>query len=133
MVIECNEIAQVGNKLLIAFQDCNKIKNKDLRTLVDLVLAVNICTNGGPNYDTQITEMYEPDEDLIITYPVQSFHSISVMVLEGNIEEVTNLGTITYPTGTVLNTEFTNLNQTSMTFTIKAGSRVVVKYLIETV
>ena len=31
MIIECNEISQTCNELLIAFQDCNKIKNSDLR------------------------------------------------------------------------------------------------------
>ena len=31
MIIECNSINQVINELLIAFQDCNKIKNSDLR------------------------------------------------------------------------------------------------------
>ena len=31
MIIECNEIQQEINYLLIAFQDCNKIKNSDLR------------------------------------------------------------------------------------------------------
>ena len=31
MIIECNAISQNINELLIAFQDCNKIKNSDLR------------------------------------------------------------------------------------------------------
>ncbi|HEX8586057.1 MAG TPA: hypothetical protein VF680_16810 [Allosphingosinicella sp.] len=133
MTIECNEIQQVGNELLIAFQDCNKIKNSDLRKLVELVLAVSTCNNGGPDYNTLITEVYEPVSDQVITYEPNSFHSVSIMVLAGNIEEESNLGTVTYPTGTVLNTEFTNLNQTTLTFTVVAGSQVVVKYLIETV
>lgn len=30
-LIECSEIQQTINQLLIAFQDCNKIKNSDLR------------------------------------------------------------------------------------------------------
>ena len=34
MVIECSEINQVANALTMAFQDCNKIKNSDLRRLV---------------------------------------------------------------------------------------------------
>ena len=34
MIIECNQIQQEINYLLIAFQDCNKIKNSDLRRLV---------------------------------------------------------------------------------------------------
>ena len=37
MIIECSEISQVVNELLIAFQDCNKIKNSDLRRFVELV------------------------------------------------------------------------------------------------
>ena len=34
MVINCLEIQQEINYLLIAFQDCNKIKNSDLRRFV---------------------------------------------------------------------------------------------------
>lgn len=41
MIIECNEISQTVNELLIAFQDCNKIKNSDLRKVVELISAVN--------------------------------------------------------------------------------------------
>ena len=33
-MIQCNQIQQEINYLLIAFQDCNKIKNSDLRRLV---------------------------------------------------------------------------------------------------
>ena len=43
MVIECNEIQQEINYLLIAFQDCNKIKNSDLRRLVELVSGSGDC------------------------------------------------------------------------------------------
>lgn len=128
-VIECNEIQQVGNELLIAFQDCNKIKNSDLRTLVDLILAVSTCTNGGPNYNTLITEVFEPLTDTLISYPVDSFHSVSIMILSGNIIKD---GT-TLPTGAVLNYEFTSLNQTIIEFEITAGSRILVEYLIETI
>lgn len=47
MIIECNAISQNINELLIAFQDCNKIKNSDLRRLVELVSAVNTCQVDG--------------------------------------------------------------------------------------
>ena len=43
MVINCLEINQVINELLIAFQDCNKIKNSDLRRLVELVSGSGDC------------------------------------------------------------------------------------------
>lgn len=131
--INCNQITQTINELLIAFQNCKKINNSDLTKLVELVAAVNSCANGGPNYDTEITEYYNPIEDELVSYPVDSFHSISVMVIEGNISQEIDVNIVTYPTGTVLNTEFTTLNQTTFEFTVKAGATVVVKYLVETV
>lgn len=131
MAIQCNEINQTINELLIAFQDCNKIKNSDLRLLVELVSAVNTCSNGGANYNTEITELYEPLTDTIISYPVNSFHSYSIAVLSGTITQQIGTSIVTYPTKTTISDEFTTLNQTVITFTVKAGSTVVVKYLIE--
>jgi len=132
-MIQCNEINQTVNELLIAFEDCNKYKNSDLRKLVELVAAVNSCANGGAHYDTEIIESYEPVTDLIVTYPINTYHSISVLVLEGNITQLINGNIFTFPTKTVLNTEVTTLNQTPYVFTGKAGAKVVVNYLIETV
>lgn len=129
MVIECDQISQVVNELLIAFQDCNKVKNSDLRKLVELVSAVNTCTNGGPLYNTMITDVYEPLTDTVVTYPVDSFHAISVMLINGNIL----YNGITLPQNSVINIEFTTLNQTVFTFTALAGSKIIVEYIIETV
>jgi len=131
--IECNEINQVVNELLIAFQDCNKLKNSDLRRLVELVSAVNTCANGGVNYNTRIQELYEPIADETVIYPINTLHSISIMILEGNITQEIDSTIVTFPTKSVLNTEFTNLNQTEISFVVKAGSKVVVEYLIETI
>jgi len=132
-VIQCNEINQVVNELLIAFQDCNKLKNSDLRRLVELVSAVNTCANGGVNYNTRIQELYEPIADETVIYPINTLHSISIMILEGNITQEIDSTIVTFPTKSVLNTEFTNLNQTEISFVVKAGSKVVVEYLIETI
>jgi len=129
MVIECNTISQNINELLIAFQDCNKIKNSDLRRLVELVSAVNTCQNGGPNYNTLVTNSYSPITDQIVTYPVNTFHSITIIVISGSII----YNSFTFPAGTTQNIEVTTLNQTSVTFTVKAGSQVSVEYIIETV
>lgn len=129
MIIECNEINQTINELLISFQDCNKIKNSDLRKLVELISAVNTCTNGGPNYNTIITDIYEPLVNTIVTYPVNSFHSISIMLINGNII----YNGITLPQGSVINIEVTTLNQTPITFTALANSKIIVEYLIETI
>lgn len=132
-MIQCNQINQTINELLIAFADCNKPKNEDLRKLVELVSAVNTCANGGIDYGVETTVVYEPIVDELITYPINSFHSYSLMILEGNITEEIDSTMITYPTRTTLNTEFTNLNQTPFKFTVLAGSKVVFKYLTETV
>jgi hypothetical protein len=129
MVIECNEISQVINELQIAFQDCNKIKNSDLRKLVDLVSAVNTCSNGGPSYNTLITDVYEPLTDTIITYPINSFHSITLMLIQGNIL----YNGVTLPKGSVINIEFTTLNQTPFIFTALSSSKVMIEYQIETI
>jgi len=47
MSIACNELQQTINSLLISFKDCNKIKNSDLRRLVDLSVSLYACSNGG--------------------------------------------------------------------------------------
>jgi len=130
--IECNEIQQVGNELITAFSDCKQIKNSDLVKLTELVLAVNTCNSGGVPYDTLIQETYTPITDTLVSYPVDTFHSISVMVIVGNIKQTINLTEVTYPTGTTLNATFSNLNQSVYEFTVVAGSTVVVEYLIET-
>jgi len=133
MSISCLEINQTINELLIAFHDCVKIKNSDLTKLVELVAAVNECANGGLNYNTKIQKVYTPITDTVITYPIDSFHSISIMILTGNITQEIELTTVTFPTGSVLNTEYTTLNQHVVEFTVKAGSTVVVEYLTETI
>lgn len=129
MVIECNEISQTINELLIAFQDCNKIKNSDLRRLVELVSAVNTCNNGGASYDTITTNTYEPLTDEVITYPINDFHAISVLVVEG---EAIYQG-VTFPIGGKVEIEFTNLNQQEFSFIAKAGSTIFVERIIETI
>jgi hypothetical protein len=131
-MIQCNEISQTVNELLIAFQDCNKIKNEDLRKLTELVAAVNTCANGGARYDTMIQEVYQPVSDQVVTYPINTFHSISVMVTNGSITQTINSITVSYPKGSVLNNTVTTLNQTSFSFKVKAGATVVVEYLIPT-
>lgn len=131
--IPCNAIDQTVNYLLTAFADCNKIKNEDLQLLVELVSAVNECANGGPPYNTEMQDIYTPINNQVVTYPINSFHSYSIMVVSGGIQQTIDSTVVTYPEGTVLNTEYTNLNQTPVTFTVLAGSTVTVTYLIETI
>lgn len=133
MTIQCNEISQTINELLIAFDNCKIVKSSDLTKLVELVAAVNTCSNGGPNYSTLITENYQPDTNEIITYPINTYHSINIMVLEGTISRTINGETIVFPTGTVLRHEVTTLNQVAYTFTALTGSNIVIEYLIETI
>jgi len=126
-IIECNSINQVINELLIAFQDCNKIKNSDLRRLVELVSAVNTCQNGGPSYDTTVIDEYTTSQ--IVSYPPNTLHSYSLNVISGSIEYA---GFI-LPAGSTRNVEYTNLNQDEIVFTVNTGSQVLFEYLIETV
>ena len=125
MIIECNEIQQEINYLLIAFQDCNKIKNSDLRRLVELVSAVNTCQNGGPNYDITIQETYDTPQ--IVTFPINSFHSFSLNVLTGSI----NYYGTNFPAGSTRSIEYTTLNQSEVIFTVNSGSSVFFEYQIE--
>lgn len=129
MVIECNEINQVYNELMIALQDCNKVKNSDLRKMLDLIYAVYTCANGGADYSTIENDLYESETDTVISYPPNSFHSISVVISLGTIV----YNDITLGAGNTINIEFSTLNQQEFTFLAKAGSKVLVEYIIETV
>jgi len=133
-MIECNEISQTVNYLLTAFQDCKNLKAADMQLLVQLIAAVNTCANGGPNYSTVISETYNPEEDQLVIYPPNTFHSISVVVLSGTIlydtgAEVSPI----IPAGSSINIELTTLNQQNFTFTVTAGSNVLVEYIVETI
>lgn len=127
MAIQCSEISQVINELLINFEDCNKLKNSDLRRLVDLVATVNVCSNGGPNYNTLVSVSYTTPQDVI--FPVNSFHSFSLNVLSGSI---LYKGFI-FTAGSTRNVEYTTLNQTPLLFTVKPGSQVLIEYIIQTI
>jgi hypothetical protein len=127
MLIECNEISQIINELNIAFQDCNKVKNSDLRKLVDLVAAVNTCANGGPNYNTLVSDHIT--DAGVVTYPINSFHSFSLNVISGSID----YQGFNFSAGSTRNIEFTTLNQTPISFTVNPGSEVLFQYLIETI
>lgn len=124
-MIQCNEITQNINELLIAFQDCNKIKNSDLRKLVELVAAVNNCANGGPNYNTLVSESYTTPQ--VVIFPPNSFHSFSLNVISGSIE----YQGFNFSAGSTRNIEYTTLNQATFEFTINSGSEVLFEYLIE--
>jgi len=129
--IQCNEIQQSLNYLLNAFDNCHRLNLQDLHQLVETLQAVYTCSGNGTPYDTLIQEVYEPDTDELVSYPINTFHAISIMVLEGKITQTINGTTVEYPTGTTLNHENTNLNQSTYSFTAKAGSKVVVEYFIE--
>lgn len=128
-LIECNEIQQVAAELKIAFEDCKKLKSEDMQKLVDLILAVNTCANGGVDYNTVITQTYEPISSQTVTLPVNTFHSISLLVINGTCI----YNDVTLPSGATINLEVTNLNQTPFIFTVPGGSKVFIQYLIETV
>ena len=128
-MIQCNEIAQTISYLQSAFEKCKSPKAEDMQLLVELIAAVNMCANGGPNYDTLITQTYNPIYNETITYAPRTYHSISIMIVSGNIIK----DNVTYNQGTVFNYEFTTLNKDALTFTVTAGSIVTVEYIVETI
>lgn len=122
-MIECNEINKVINQLKLTFNNCRKIENKDLSSLVDLIDAIYRCNESNAKYDTLISHSYLGPID--ISYPANSFHSFSLIVTEG---------TITYKDlilskGSVKNVEFSTLNQTPLEFTVNPGGKVLFEYL----
>lgn len=124
--IQCNEINQVIDELRIAFQTCKQIKPSDLTRMVELISAVNVCSNGGPLYNTIVSQTYEGPT--IVTYPINSFHSFSMNVLKGAVE----YQGFDFPRGSSRNIEFTTLNQTEITFKVNANSKMLIEYIIET-
>lgn len=127
MPIQCNEINQTINYLLTAFEDCKKIDPEDLRTMVELIAAVNTCSNGGTEYNCTINEVYEPLVDEEVVLEPYTFHAISIVVSEGTLFYNDGL----YPQGSTINLEFTNLNQQFFYFTPKAGSKILVEMIVE--
>lgn len=130
-MIECNEIDQNINELLIAFQDCKKILNSDLRKLTEVLIAVKNCDFGkGVNYDTLVQEQYKDNpQNKEVIYPIGTYHSMSICVLSGTMI----YGGFVFSAGTVRNIEVTTTNRTETIFTVTAGSQVYVEYLKETI
>lgn len=128
MAIQCNELNQVYSELNYAFQDCNKIKNSDLRKMLDLVMAVSTCANGGASYNTLETFNYTPTEgNEEVSYDVNTFHAITIAVLSGSIIR----DGIYIPSGSSYNLEFTALNAQDFNFTVVNGSNVLIELVKE--
>jgi hypothetical protein len=124
-IIECDDIEQTISQMYASFQSCSNVKKTDLIKLLDLITAVNNCGTPGVSYDTLISNLYEPVSNQVITYPINTFNSISLVILDGSII----YNSITLPTGTSINIPFTNLNQTPFVFTAVAGSKILVEYV----
>lgn len=127
MAIECNEIPQTINELLIAFQNCKQVKNEDLVKLVDLVSSVYTCQGAGANYSTLISNTYNSEGS--VSFPSNSFHSFSISVLSGSI---IYQGAVLYA-GSTKNVEYTTLNYNPVSFYVNSGSTVLFEYIIATV
>lgn len=127
MSIQCDEITTIGNQLIAAFDGCKVPKNSDLVKLVELVLAVNHCSNGGDLYNTLLSDTYEEPGEVI--YPPYMMHSFSLNVMEGSIE----YEGFNFPKGSTRNVEYTTTNKKEIKFTVNTGSKVFFEYLIEDV
>jgi hypothetical protein len=127
MAIECDQIVQVGNELISAFDGCKVPKNSDLVKLVELVLAVNNCSNGGDQYNTLISDIYNTPGEVI--YQPYMLHSFSLNVMEGSII----YEGFEFPKGSTRNVEYTTTNKKEIKFTVNTGSSVLFEYLVEDV
>jgi len=123
MAINCNEINQVADELKMKFTACSKLEAADMITLVELVVAVSECANGGTQYNNTITETLVPTEgELIKTYDVGSYHSIYVRVSIGTVV----YNGITLPINSEIRDDVTALNNTPFVLTVPNGAEVLV-------
>lgn len=116
------EIQQKLNKLRIEFQSCKVPTHKELLDILDLISDVVECKGGG-NYNTLVEELYE--EEQVVSFPIDSFHSFSLNVMEGSME----YGGVNFPAGTTRNVEFSTLNQVPVNFKVNLKSKVFIEYL----
>lgn len=127
--MNCADITTTINSLRSKFDGCNTVSPKDVLQLLELVAAVNSCAGGGDNYGKLIQEQYrENANDVTVTYPVNTYHSMSICVMQGTMV----YGGFLFSEGSVRNIEVTTTNQTETSFIVTANSQVYVEYLIKT-
>jgi len=130
MTPENQGITNTINELLSRADKCGTVTNKDFTSIVNLIAMVSSEKGSGETYNTLIQESYKGNsEDVEVSYPVDTYHSISICVMRGTIV----YGGFTFYEGTVRNIEVTTTNKTRTEFIVKAGSEVYVEYLIKTI
>ena len=128
-MVDCPDIASSLNALRSKFDGCHTVSPKDVLQLLEIVAAVNSCAGGGDDYGKLIQEQYRDNaNDVTVSYPVGTYHSMSICVMQGTMI----YGGFLFNEGTVRNIEVTTTNQTETQFVVTAGSQVYVEYLIKT-
>lgn len=128
-MVNCADITSSINDLRSKFDRPCTPSAKDILQLLEIVAAVNSCAGGGEDYGKLIQEQYRDNaNDVTVTYPVGTYHSMSICVMVGSIV----YGGFFFGEGSVRNIEVTTTNQTKTTFVVTAGSQVYVEYLIKT-
>lgn len=123
MAINCNEINQIADELKMKFKACSTLKAEDMQQMLDLVVAVSICSNGGTQYNNTISETLNPiNGELTQTYPIGSYHNIYIRVISGSVI----YKGITLPVNSEIRDEVTALNNTPFVLTIPNGSEILV-------
>lgn len=122
-VKDCSkEIEQKINELTIQLNRCKPPTNDDLKKILDVLKLMNEC-NGGGDYNTLVQRTYSTEG--IVSFPIDSFHSFSLNVLEGSME----YAGVNFPAGTTRNVEFSTKNQTVISFKVNLKSKVFIEYL----
>lgn len=118
------------NRLKAKTDSCGNINPKYFVELLDIVSALANSSGNGENYDRLIQEQYmDNPNDVVVSYPVNHFHAISIAVMRGTII----YGGFTFNEGTVRDIEFSTTNQTVLEFTVTPNSQVYVEYLMKRV
>lgn len=122
-MIECNEINEIFNEVLVAFADGNQPTNADHRKMMNVMRAMVECSNTEGDYDSLITNVYDKAQEVII--PANTLHSYTLCVMEGAIM----YAGLKFTKGSVKNVEFSTMNTSEIRFEVLKGAKVLFEYM----
>lgn len=129
-MIRCEDINSEITKLKIKLNQCSMVSGADLINALDIIEAIRNCESQSVGYDhIKQDHYYSTDKKVVVTYPVDSFHAMSICVMSGSI----TYSDFDFQAGTVRNIEFTSLNKEPMTFVLNPGGSVFVEYITDKV
>lgn len=123
MEMNCSDIDGLVRNIDILLSRDGYVSTSDMKMIVNLILAVKNCSEGGLEFNKLVSKNYMDEQ--VVTIPSNSFNSCSLTVTKGSVE----YSGIILPAGSVKNIEFTALNSEPFEFKLTKGSNVLVEYL----